>query len=355
MGHFPVPSCFQVHWSFCVLEATLCPCITKGANPNAEWPWASFKFRVVQLPALPWASLFWSCRFSERPFPNPPLPQVLSLQTAGPGGAALRLPGLRGHSNRRYLERDALPHCPTFAHTVGGHSAKAGLGCQPHGPRMLGARRRWEAAWARKSREGSRWQRSSAASSRSHNAQGGGGGGGGIARRGGDRGGYRDQASKEAKRLRKLRERGGAEDARRLKRPQGLCVWTRRLGETEAATAAEAGTRVPRARASGSRGRRALEVMTVRLPPAASAWRAPPRPARARPPAWPALPGPALPLLPARHRFTRAGGRHASCGLRLGGGRRRWARHGRVRALHQGNARRRALSWGGVARPGPWL
>lgn len=32
---------------------------------------------------------------------------------------------------------------------------------------------------------------------------------GGIARRGGDRGGYRNQASKEAKRLRKLRERGG--------------------------------------------------------------------------------------------------------------------------------------------------
>lgn len=79
---------------------------------------------------------------------------------------------------------------------------------------------------------------------------------------------------------------------------------------------------------------------------------APPRqpdPARSRPPARPALLSPALPLLPARRCFTGAGGRQASCSLRPGGGRRRWARHGRVRALHQGNARRGAAPWGGVA------
>lgn len=117
------------------------------------------------------------------------------------------------------------------------------------------------------SRERSRWPRSSAASSRSHNAQGG-SGGGGTARRWGDRGGYGDQASKEAKRPRKLRERGGggreaAEETART------CVCAEQAaGETEAAAVA---TPSSRARASGSRGRRAPEVMTVRLRSAASA------------------------------------------------------------------------------------
>lgn len=42
------------------------------------------------------------------------LPQVLSLQTTGPGGASLRLPGLGGRSNSPDFARDVRTHWGTL-------------------------------------------------------------------------------------------------------------------------------------------------------------------------------------------------------------------------------------------------